>query len=171
MTMTDDEIARLRELLEKATPGPWSYRDMMPNTYGPAFVDGPDVQDLAICGDGVRRSETHGFCLKMHDGESEANAALIVALRNNASSLLAERAALKEELKRAAKTKIVDCGPDLKINRDHLVSLSWDRRHYMNGSSSTLVITMIDGAEHRIEYWPGGYGPDAYEIERRILHG
>ena len=98
MTMTDDEIARLRELLAKATPGPWVYSDMMPNTYGPAFVDGPDTQCLAICGDGVRRSETHGFCLKMHDGESEANAALIVALRNNADALLAERAALKGQV-------------------------------------------------------------------------
>ena len=91
-------IEELRRLLAKATPGPWVYSDMMPNTYGPAFVDGPDILDLAICGKGTRRSETHGFCLQMHDGESEANAALIVALRNNADALLAERAAPKGQV-------------------------------------------------------------------------
>ncbi len=55
-----------------------------------------------------------------------------------------------------------------RINPDLVASLTWDRRFYMNGSSSSLVIRMADGTVHRVEH---GYGVDAYEIERAILRG
>ena len=60
------------------TPGPWEYQDGSPQSYGSAWVNSPDVKRIAIC-DGVRRSETHGFCLRMNDGENEANARLIAS--------------------------------------------------------------------------------------------
>lgn len=63
--------------------------------------------------------------------------------------------------------KMVDCG-DVTVNRDHVVSLGWDRRHYMNGSHSWFVVKTIAGDEIRIEYRPQGYGPDPYKIEKEL---
>ncbi|WP_312784639.1 hypothetical protein [Brevundimonas sp.] len=74
-----DEWSALERLAEAATPGPWSYRDMTPNTYGPAFVDSAEVQSLAICGEAVGFSETHGFCLQVDSEVRMANAAFIAA--------------------------------------------------------------------------------------------
>lgn len=90
--------AELARMAEAATPGPWSYRDMTPNTYGPAFVDSAEVQSLAICGEAVGLSETHGFCLQVDSEVRMANAAFIVAA-NPATvlALLAEIAALRAE--------------------------------------------------------------------------
>lgn len=77
--MTDIDLDKLEALADAATPGPWIYRDMRPNTYGPAFVDSVDVRNLAICGDAVGRSETHGFCLQVDSEVRMANAAFIAA--------------------------------------------------------------------------------------------
>lgn len=60
----------------------------------------------------------------------------------------------------------IDHHSGTRINPDLVASLEWDRRFYVNGSSSSLVIRMADGTVHRIEH---GYGVDAYEIEREIL--
>jgi len=67
---------------------------------------------------------------------------------------------------------LVKCGADLWISRELVQSLEWDRRHYMNGpGSSTLVITMADGAVHRIKHEPGYLdGTDAYAIERALTN-
>lgn len=48
--------------------------------------------------------------------------------------------------------------------------MQWERRYYTNGSGpSYLVITMISGAEHRIEHCPHYLdGIDAYAVEREI---
>lgn len=91
--------AELARLAEAATAGPWAYRDMAPNTYGPAFVDADDVRNLAICGEAVGRSETHGFCLQVDSEVRMANAAFIAAA-NPATvlSLLSEIAALRGEV-------------------------------------------------------------------------
>lgn len=88
--------AELARLAEAATPGPWSYRDMRPNTYGPAFVDSAEVQSLAICGEAVGLSEAHGFCLQVDSEVRMANAAFIAAA-NPATvlALIAENAALR----------------------------------------------------------------------------
>ena len=92
--------AELARLAEAATPGPWAYRDMTPNTYGPAFVDADDVRNLAICGEAVGRSETHGFCLQVDSEVRMANAAFIAAANPAAVlALLSEIAALRGEHK------------------------------------------------------------------------
>lgn len=88
--------AELARLAGAATPGPWSYRDMRPNTYGPAFVDSAEVQSLAICGEAVGLSETHGFCLQVDSEVRMANAAFIAAFNpSTAKALVAEIAALR----------------------------------------------------------------------------
>lgn len=53
----------------------------------------------------------------------------------------------------------------VKINPEDVSVLEWDRRFYMNGSSSTLVIRMNTGATYHVnnDAWT-----DAYEIERSI---
>ena len=79
MTGEATDLVALKRLAEEATPGPWTYRDMRPNTYGPAFVDAADVHNLAICGDAVGRSETHGFCLNVDADVRKANASFIAA--------------------------------------------------------------------------------------------
>lgn len=65
---------------------------------------------------------------------------------------------------------LVKCGPDLWVNKGLVQSLEWDRRHYMSGpGSSTLVITMADGAVHRVQHQVGYLdGTDAYAIERAL---
>lgn len=103
--MTAVDHAELKRLAEEATPGPWTYRDMRPNTYGPAFVDASDVQSLAICGDAVGRSDTHGFCLQVDADVRMANAAFIAAanpavvleLLSEIEGLKAERDVLEVE--------------------------------------------------------------------------
>lgn len=71
-----------------------------------------------------------------------------------------------------AGSALVRCGADLWLNRGLVQSLEWDRRHYMNGpGSSTLIITMSDGAVHRIKHEPGYLdGTDAYAIEKALTN-
>lgn len=88
--MTTDRWGDLEQRAQQATPGPWTYRDMTPNTYGPAFVDASDVRNLAICGDAVGRSETHGFCLQVDTDLRMANAAFIAAANPQAILQLIE---------------------------------------------------------------------------------
>lgn len=58
---------------------------------------------------------------------------------------------------------------DLAVNRDRVASVEWDRRHYMNGSESFLVVTMDDGRVHRIPNRYGTYdAPDIYKVEREL---
>lgn len=54
---------------------------------------------------------------------------------------------------------------DVSIDPARVAATEWVRRHYINGSSSTLVVTMEDGRTHRFEHRPG-YDP--YAIERAI---
>lgn len=68
------------------TKGPWVYEDNMPRSYGSAWVNSADVRKIAVC-DGTRRSDTHGFCLRMNEGENEANARLIAAAPTMAEAL------------------------------------------------------------------------------------
>lgn len=60
---------------------------------------------------------------------------------------------------------------DLSVNPAAIVSLAWERRHYFNmAGDSTLVITMADGATHRVRHEPHLMdGADAYEVEKRLL--
>lgn len=56
------------------------------------------------------------------------------------------------------------------INPAFVASMEWDRRHYINGSESVLIITMWDGTVHRVKHQPWYLGcPDATKIEREIL--
>lgn len=55
----------------------------------------------------------------------------------------------------------------LRVRRDAIASVSWDRRHYMNGSDSWLVVRMCDGTEYRI---PSAH-VDTLAVEHDILHG
>ncbi len=68
------------------TKGPWVYEDNMPRSYGSAWVNSADVRKIAVC-DGTRRSDTHGFCLRMNEGENEANARLIASAPTMAEAL------------------------------------------------------------------------------------
>lgn len=45
------------------------------------------------------------------------------------------------------------------INPTHVISAEIERRHYMNGSTSTLVVRFDNGKEFRREH---GWGFDAY---------
>lgn len=59
---------------------------------------------------------------------------------------------------------------DRHINPAFVATLEWDHRQYMNGSDSVLVITMHDGAQHRVKHQPWYLdGPDGYAIEKAIL--
>ena len=59
---------------------------------------------------------------------------------------------------------------DRHINPAFVASTEWDRRHYVNGSDSVLIITMWDGTVHRVKHQPWCLsGPDATTIEREIL--
>lgn len=60
---------------------------------------------------------------------------------------------------------------DRHINPAFIASLTWDRRDYAWGpSSSVLIITMHDGTEHRVKHEPWYLGgADAYAVEKSIL--
>jgi len=59
---------------------------------------------------------------------------------------------------------------NITINSAFVASMSWDRRHYVNGpGDSILVIRMHDGTEHRVKHEPHFLdGADAYQIEKAI---
>lgn len=66
----------------------------------------------------------------------------------------------------------VNVTKDLTVNRDHVATVAWDRRHYANGSESWLVISMADGQVHRIQNRHGLYdAPDLYKVERELTGG
>lgn len=56
--------------------------------------------------------------------------------------------------------------PDLAVNPALVASVSWDRSDYR---PSALVITMQDGATHRVDHLPNNYGADGYEVERKLV--
>lgn len=59
---------------------------------------------------------------------------------------------------------------DVSFNPACVAEMEWDRRFYVNGSESTLIITMQDGKQHRIKYQPHLLGvADPYEVERQVL--
>lgn len=60
---------------------------------------------------------------------------------------------------------MIQITPHLSLNASAIVSVEIDQRFYANGSSVFLIITMLDGKQHRIEH---GYGIDVFAIERRI---
>ncbi|OJY68726.1 MAG: hypothetical protein BGP16_05390 [Sphingobium sp. 66-54] len=74
---------------------------------------------------------------------------------------------------RAQTDRFVRLGPDIHVRRSAVVSVAWDRRHYMaGGSTATLIVVLADGREHRIEHRPHLMdGPDCYAIERELLNG
>ena len=59
---------------------------------------------------------------------------------------------------------------DLMINPGAISYMEWDHRAYINhGGHSVLVITMIDGREHRLEHRPWALGGiDGQAIEKSI---
>lgn len=59
---------------------------------------------------------------------------------------------------------------ELSINPAWVATMEWDRRHYANGpGDSDLVVTMYDGAKHRIKHEPYYLdGVDAYAVEAAI---
>lgn len=68
--------------------------------------------------------------------------------------------------------KFIRCGRDLAINRAEVASVGWDRRHYVNGGDTYLVITMNHGGQHRVQHTAGlGYydAIDCYKIEKELL--
>lgn len=83
------DLEALTAVAKAATPGPWTYADNAPMSYGSAWVNAPEVKNLATC-DGVRKSEHHGFCLVMNPEENERNARLIVAAVNALPALIEE---------------------------------------------------------------------------------
>jgi len=78
-------------------------------------------------------------------------------------------AQLAELRELAERSPFVKAGP-LSINREAVADVQRDSRHYMNGSETTLVVTMLDGRVHRIKHSMSIYDPiDIYEIERLLL--
>jgi hypothetical protein len=68
-----------------------------------------------------------------------------------------------------APSVFVKLDANLKVNRDFVASVEWDRRHYANGSESFLVVTMQDGRVHRIKSNYGFYDSvDLYAAERQL---
>jgi len=114
MTITDDDLRRLVELSEKATPGPWCYENVgeKENCYavGTAWryddeskqISG-SIQDLHYDEDGEEQLYTEAVCF-CEDGSLSAggdlhhNAEFIVLARNLAPQLAAEVLALRAEL-------------------------------------------------------------------------
>lgn len=85
--LTDDEHKRLKELCEKATPGPWylaedeAEREMVILTEGRDFAHKVEIAKV-----------DSGFSEEFQK-EQDTSVELIVTLRNLASALLAEREA------------------------------------------------------------------------------
>lgn len=89
--MTDKEIAELRALEAKATPGPWVAETMRPHTLGLAWVSNPGVADhIASCAELVAWSDKYkGYVERADEDQVEDNAAFIAAARNAVPRLLA----------------------------------------------------------------------------------
>lgn len=104
MTITPEEIARLRALEAKATPGPWTVGPQDPDApYGPPAVLSPDHP--AVKGGEVYEGDTcigfAGLALTCYDYPSETtqiNYELIAAARNAMPRLLDEIERLRDEL-------------------------------------------------------------------------
>lgn len=67
-------------------------------------------------------------------------------------------------------TSMIRIDRDRHVNPAYVAFLEWDHRHYMNGSSSALIITMHDGSQHRVRdesHYMGGADP--FAVERAIL--
>lgn len=102
---------------------------------------------------------------KMHLSAWEDSARI-----NKARADEVEAAVAKLTKERDERPKFIRCGRDLTVNRNEVASVEWDRRMYMNGSSSWLVITMNDGRQHRIESTYGHYDSvDCSKIEKEII--
>lgn len=54
---------------------------------------------------------------------------------------------------------------DVEISTGAIERYEWERSHYIDGTKSTLVITMVDGTRHRVG------GMEAYEVERKLTQG
>lgn len=107
-----DGLVGLRELLAKATPGPWKERG------GSVYVPDEDDGDARIiCGMGRSAGGfSEYYPVQAHKPEGIANAALIVAAVNALPSLLAriealeaERAGLRDEMERRDNNETRNC--------------------------------------------------------------
>ena len=96
------KASKLRELIAKATPGPWWVRSAPPQMGGDCFIAAKDVNgfayDAEILGDDEYREESGGLARKKADCE------LITYLVNNAEAI----AELIEAAEEAAAMKIVE---------------------------------------------------------------
>lgn len=94
---------------------------------------------------------------------SKSNGSDVVLVEHDTMLKLIERV-------QAPRAKMVKAG-SLSINPAFVASMEWDRRHYANmPGDNTLIVRMMDGAEHRILHSAHLLdGVDAYAIERTIL--
>lgn len=84
----------------------------------------------------------------------------------------AEIARLKGVIEALPKSPLVQVTRTLNVNRDEVSWTHMDRRMYVNGSDSAIVIHMKDGTEHRIRHTAGYLdGDDIYKIEKMLLGG
>lgn len=66
-------------------------------------------------------------------------------------------------------TDFIKLTDNVSVRRDQIASAELDSRHYMNGSSTQLVVQMIDGKRHFIEHRNYGYSPvDVFALKRQI---
>lgn len=92
-SMTKDDLDKLRELLAKATPGPWEYRPDKYDDWG--FIRGPEVERsygrakmvVALSRDGPDEKD-HSEHRRDGTDPYEANGRLIVAAVNALPSLI-----------------------------------------------------------------------------------
>lgn len=144
---TDDPWAALEGLAKAATPGPWSYRDMRPSTYGPAFVDAADVQSLAICGEAVGRSDTHGFCLRV-DSEVRMSNAAFIAAANPATVLKLIEAARASQV---GMSEANEPKPDVAGARERLEGYLEGELHLLQDADLRLILSAYDRQADEIQ--------------------
>jgi hypothetical protein len=60
---------------------------------------------------------------------------------------------------------MINLTPNLSVNSDQVAAVDIEHRHYFNGSTSHLVITLITGRAIRIEH---GFGVDIYKLKEQL---
>lgn len=61
---------------------------------------------------------------------------------------------------------MIEITPSLSLRVDSIASVEIKREFYANTSAAFLVVTMVDGKQHRLEHGKGGV--DIYAIQKLL---
>jgi hypothetical protein len=131
--MTTPDYTELRALLERATPGPWDVWRERTDTRDEAVAElVTQVEATEPFAGAVFLLNANGKCpaLTGCGPTSEANAALIVALRNQAPTLLSENEALRQrvaELEACLTECADDLGAEVEAKRGTVLARNTER--------------------------------------------